>query len=176
MEQMTILPVTSRPNDDWQTPPLALDPLIPYIKPNWTIWECAEGKGNLSKALREKGFVVIGTDILSDRDFLVWEPISYDCIITNPPFSSKHQFLERAYRLRKPFAFLVPLTTFETSRRQALFSQFGIEVIMFPFRIDFEHAGKTGKSYFVTAWFTHGLNIGRQLTFYVPKSTHTGIL
>lgn len=173
---MTILPITSKANDDWQTPPSALDPIIPYLNPDWVIWECAEGKGRLSKALKDKGFRVIGTDILEGQDFLVWEPKSYDCILTNPPFSLKQQFFERAYRLRKPFAFLVPLTTFETPRRQALFFQHGIEVIMFPYRIDFEQAGKTGKNYFATAWFTNWLNIGRQLTFYNPKPAQLGML
>lgn len=29
--------------DDFQTPPKALKPLIPYLKKDWVVWECAEG-------------------------------------------------------------------------------------------------------------------------------------
>src|SRR3990167_662084 len=119
---------TGRP-DDFQTPPSALTPLYPYLKKEWTVWECAEGKGNLSTALRNEGYSVVGTDILSGQDFLHWNPEKFDVIITNPPFSLKQQFLERCYNLGKPFALLLPLTTFETGKRQRLFKENGVEII-----------------------------------------------
>ena len=43
------------------------------------------------------------------------KPVQFDCIITNPPFSLKQEFLQRCYELGKPFALLLPLTTFESS-------------------------------------------------------------
>ena len=152
--------------DDFQTPPLALRPLFQYLKRDWHIWECAEGRGNLTEGLLEEGYRVTGTDILTGHDFLTWAPDSYDCIVTNPPFTLKQQFLSRAYSLGKPFAFLLPLTTFETGKRQELFNRYGVEVIMFDRRINFEQPtlGES-KSWFATAWFTNWLNIGRQLTF-----------
>ena len=114
-----------------------------------------------------KGYFTIGTDILSGHDFLTWKPEKFDCIITNPPFSLKQQFLQRAYDLGKPFAFLLPLTTFETTKRQQLFDKYGLEVILFDKRINFETpSGKGSSSWFATAWFTNGLKIGKQLTFY----------
>ncbi|OSZ78130.1 hypothetical protein CAP35_07655 [Chitinophagaceae bacterium IBVUCB1] len=152
--------------NDFQTPPQAILPLIPYLNKDWTIWECACGKGNLVKAFEKKGFEVIGTDILRKKDFLTHQPKGFDCIITNPPYSLKQQFLKRAYELKKPFAFLLPLTTFETAKRQELFKKYGLEVILFDKRISFETPNKKGSSsWFATAWFTHGLNIGKQLTF-----------
>jgi len=152
--------------DDFQTPPEALEPLLPYLKKDWIIWECAEGKGLLSNALRGSGFVVTSSDILTGQDFRMWQPEHWDCIVTNPPYSIKQQFLERCYQLGKPFALLLPLTTFETGKRQKLFSQFGIEVILFDKRINFlTPSGNGSGSWFATAWFTNGLNIGQQLTF-----------
>lgn len=152
--------------DDFQTPPVALNPLIPYLCPLWTIWEPAAGKGNLVRALCGKGFDVEGSDIRTGQDFLTWKPEYFDCIITNPPFSLKDDFLERAYDLGVPFAFLLPLTTFEGKRRQKLFAKHGLEVIFLDKRIHFETpSGKQGGSWFSTAWFTHGLEIGRQITF-----------
>ena len=46
--------------NDFQTPPIALKPLLPYLKRDWLVWECAEGKGNLTKTLIEEGYDVIG--------------------------------------------------------------------------------------------------------------------
>ena len=167
-------PLRQGSSDDFQTQPEALQPLIPYLKKEWTIWECACGKGNLVKGLEEKGFNVIGTDLYVDygnepfRNFLDDTPSqSFNCIITNPPFKYKQQFLERCYELGKPFALLLPLTTFETAKRQKLFRDKGLEVIFFPYRINFETPNKVEKSssWFATAWFTNGLNIGKQLTF-----------
>lgn len=150
-----------------QTPPQALNPLLPFLKKDWTIWECAEGKGNISTYLRQRGYNVVGSDILSGKDFLSWEPEHYDCIITNPPYSEKQRFLERAYALGKPFAFLLPLTTFETPKRQELFRKHGLEVIFFDKRINFimPEGENISSSWFSTAWFTNGLNIGKELTF-----------
>ena len=66
----------------------------------------------------------------------------------------------------KPFAFLLPLTTFETYKRQHLFQRYGLEVIFFDKRINFETPSGNGSgSWFATAWFTNGLNIGKELNF-----------
>ena len=161
-----MLPLKKAYSDDFQTPPEALDYLVPFLKKDWLIWECAMGKGNLVKALREKGFNVIGTDILHGYDFLRWAPERFDCIVTNPPYSLKNEFLERCYELRKPFALLLPLTTLETRRRQRLFKEYGVEIIVLPKRINFETpSGKGSGSWFAVAWFTNWLNIGKSLVF-----------
>ena len=133
--------------DDFQTPPEAINVLLPYLKKEWRIWEPACGKGNLVKAFSEYGFETIGTDILGEKDFLKWLPVDdFHCIITNPPFSLKQQFLERCYELKRPFALLLPLTTFETAKRQKLFKENGLEVIFMPKRINFETPNKVEKS------------------------------
>ena len=118
-------PMKQGSSDDFQTPKEALLPLIPFLKKEWTIWECAEGKGNLIKGFKEFGFNVVGSDILSGTDFLKFNLTKPkpDCIITNPPFSLKQEFLQRCYELKKPFALLLPLTTFETVKRQNLFKK-----------------------------------------------------
>jgi len=153
--------------DDFQTPAIALKPLLPYLGIDWLIWECACGNGNLVKGLIEYGYDVIGTDILSGYDFLTYQPDKFDCIITNPPFKYKQQFLDRCYNLGTPFALLLPLTTLETRKRQELMRKHGIEIILFDRRINFETPNKIKKSssWFATAWFTNGLNIGSQLSY-----------
>jgi len=152
--------------NDFQTPPNALNPLLPFLKRNWIIWECAEGEGNLTKALHKKGFKVIGSDVLTGKDFLKWQPDQFDCIITNPPYSIKQQFLERAYQLRKPFAFLLPLTALETEKRQKLYKDFGLQIILLSKRINFKiPSGNGSGSWFATAWFTNWLDLPQQLMF-----------
>jgi len=155
--------------DDFQTPPEALQPLLPYIDTGWVVWECASGECLLSCELMRLGYEVVSSDTLysPNQDFLSWQPDKWDCIVTNPPFSLKQQFLERSYSLGKPFALLLPLTTFETGKRQRLFRNNGVEVIFFDRRINFVTPNKVNKSsaWFATAWFTWGLGIGQPLTF-----------
>lgn len=157
--------------DDFQTPEDALEPILPYLKKEWIIWECAEGKMNLSNKLFRLNFNVVGSDIkkldfpmtqsrglenientvkhYSQKNFLHWQPEKFECIITNPPFSIKQKFLERCYQLGKPFALLLPLTTFETYKRQTLFKKYGLQVIFFDKRIKFETpSGKRGGGLF----------------------------
>ncbi len=159
-------PLKGYPSDDFQTPPEALKLLIPYLKREWLIWECAQGEGNLTEALIKEGYNVIGSDILTGQNFLTDLPDMFDCIVTNPPYSFKQQFLERAYSLKKPFAFLLPLTTLETAKRLYLFAKYGIEIIFLNNRINFITPNKKqSKSWFASAWFTNGLKIGKQLVF-----------
>jgi hypothetical protein len=175
-------------SNDFQTLPEALDPLLPYLKKEWVIWECAEGKGNLTHALSQKGFEVVGSDVnparvaslneleqhFEEKDFLTWQPQNWDCIITNPPFRYKQEFLERCYQLGKPFALLLPLTTFETEKRQKLFKRYGVEVIFLSKRINFETpSGRGSGSWFAVAWFTWGLGIEKELVFFSNKNEKT---
>jgi Zn finger protein HypA/HybF involved in hydrogenase expression len=173
-------PLKVKSADDFQTPPEALDYLLPYLKKDWIIWECASGKGYLAQYLKQKGFKVFISDIVDYAynvgdagippekyiDFLKDEPPQFDCIVTNPPYSLKQQFLERCYQLGKPFALLLPLTALETQKRQRLYAKYGIEIILLPKRINFETpSGRGSGSWFAVAWFTNGFNIGRQLVF-----------
>ncbi len=151
--------------NDFQTPIIALKPLLPYLPRR--IWECACGSGNLVNSLMEKGFEVLASDIEDGHDFLDWAPApdSYDCIVTNPPYSLKDKFLKRCYLLGKPFALLMPLTTLE-GKRQLWLEQYGVEIILLDKRLNFETpSGEGTGSWFATAWFTNWLNIGRQITF-----------
>lgn len=161
--------------DDYQTPSKALDPLLEYLH-NLnvkTIWEPACGEGSLVRSLRYAGFTCYASDIKNCNcpqqlllDFLKDPPLPTDCIITNPPYSLKNEFLERCYELRTPFALLLPLTCLETSRRQRLFRTRGLELILMAKRIEFKVPRKSSSSpWFATAWFTWGLQVGRQLTF-----------
>jgi hypothetical protein len=151
-------------SDEFGTPKEAIIPLLPYIKKEWVIWECAWGKGSLAKHFYDEGFNVIG----DDRDFIKDEYIEspYDIIITNPPYSLKEEFLTRCYELKKPFALLMPLTALEGIKRGKLFREFGIQLIIPNRRINFETpSGKGSGSWFSTAWFCWKLDLPKDLMF-----------
>jgi hypothetical protein len=151
--------------DDFQTPPYAVKPLIPYLNRNWVIWECAEGQGYLSGALKSAGFKVISTGI--EFDFLKGIPnFHFDAIVTNPPYSLKDEFIEKAFSYNKPLALLLPLTALEGKRRQEIYKKYGIQLLILNKRINFiTPSGKGSGSWFATMWLTHGLNLPKDITF-----------
>jgi hypothetical protein len=165
---MSMMPPISRNgSDDFQTPSEEVQSVLSYLPPDWTIWECACGKGNLVEGLRTAGRKVIATDKKGGKDFLAWRPEDdWHCIVTNPPYSLKNEFLARAYDLGKPFAFLLPLTALESPSRQGLFHRNGIQVMLLDKRISFETPNqKRSHPWFPVAWFCWGLNLPEQLTF-----------
>lgn len=149
--------------DNFQTPKIALDVLLPYLKRDWVIWECAWGEGNLFSFLKEEGFKVVGSD--KDFDFLINNK-DCDCIVTNPPYSIKDKFLARCYELNKPFALLMPLTALEGKKRGELYRKYGIQLIIPNKRINFKTpSGKGSGAWFQTAWFTWKLHLPNDLLF-----------
>ena len=151
-----------RGTDDLSTPKEAVDILCQFVKPQ-SFWEIAYGKGLLAKHLTNRGFQIIGksTDFFKDNPTCL--------MITNPPFSLKDKFLERCYELKKPFALLLPITALEGIKRQSLYKKYGLQIIFLPKRIDF-----TGKKapWFAVAWFTHKLNLPKDIMFGVPKLSY----
>ena len=154
--------------DQCQTPFYALDPLISYLPTNCILWESAAGEGQIAAKLKLSGFRVITTDILTGQNFFETSPPNWGCQVTNPPYSIKYNWLERSYQLGRPFALLLPLETMGASKGQKLFERYGIEIILLDKRINFKMPykgyGKTG-AHFPVAWFTWGLEIGRQIIF-----------
>ena len=157
--------------DACQTPAYALDPLFPYLIQFDTIWEPAAGEGLLRDAFYDytmKDFQVIDTDLITGNNFFEYEPDNWDCIVTNPPYSIKYQWLERCYKLDKPFALLLPIETLGAKTAQELFEAHGIEIMLLNKRINFKMPNKgweaTGAP-FPVAWFTWRLNMGNQLIY-----------
>lgn len=158
--------------DHFQTPGSALDCLLPHLERfrsnvyRREIWEPACGKGSLVRALQQQGLAVVSTDINLGQDFLQTTPRpSIAAIVTNPPYSIKNAWIERCYDLGLPFALLLPLSALETRRRQKQWAK-GLELVFPAGRISFETPHDRGSSsWFYTAWFTHGLQIGSAFTF-----------
>jgi hypothetical protein len=157
----------NKSSDIFQTPKDAVDVLAPFLPKKQIIWESAAGLYLLAKHLSGYGHTVYTSDILTGQDFFNYEPeINWDIQITNPPYSIKDDWLERSYKLGKPFALLLPINSLHSVRRCDLFRQFGIQLIIPPKRINFiTPSGEGTGAWFPVAWFCYGLGLEHDLTF-----------
>lgn len=150
---------THKRYDDIYTPPPPVIDLLPFLNPFNTIWECAAGKGHISKILRAHGKTVMETDIKKGQDFTTTMR-NCDCIVTNPPYSKKDIFLKRCYELDKPFALLMPIGALSHGRkngRHTLYKEHGISIIFLGYRVHFITPSGKKECWFDTAWFTRHL-------------------
>jgi len=152
--------------DELYTPKEAVTMILPYIpKHIKTIWECTAIKGSqIVKVLKDVGYSVLTTHINNGEDFLHYEPKNYDMIITNPPFSLKNEFLKRAYELKKPFMFLLPLTALEGKKRGELFTAEGIQLLIPNKRFNFL-PDKNSSAWYQTSWYCSKCGLKSDLTF-----------
>lgn len=151
--------------DNCQTPPYAILPLLPFLR--GIIWEPAIGEGLLAQSLRAKGFKVI----TGDNDFFEYEPVEYDIIVTNPPFSRSEKWMKRCFELSKPWALLLKSEIVANQGVQKLFVKYSDCEMVYPeSRINFKmpHKGWATGAQFNTHWYTFGLNIGKPHTWLCP--------
>ena len=133
----------SGPMDNCQTPPYALDPILPYLDKSLTWWEPAMGKGNIVNTLVDKGYKIHGTDIEKGWDYFYCElPTLWDVSITNPPYGLKFKWLARCYELGKPFALLVPVEMLGAKQTQELLKVNPFEIMLLNRRVNFEMPNK----------------------------------
>lgn len=155
-------------SDIFQTPKSAVDVILPFIPKHWKIWECACGEGQIVRTLSDAGYHVIGTDIMGGFDFL--SPLGgvaqqFDCILTNPPYSVKDEWLERCYDIGKPFALLLPITALGEQNRVALYRKHGIQIVLPPTRTNYgTPSGEGSGAWFYSAWFCNKLDLPSQIT------------
>lgn len=86
--------------------------------------------------LKKHGYNVIYSHIDNKQNFFYFEPEeSYDCIISNPPFSLKDDILKRLTELNKPYAVLLPLPSLQGQKRFPYLQ--GTQALIFDKRINF---------------------------------------
>jgi hypothetical protein len=107
-----------RNNIEAYTPEYAVDILLPYLDRTKTIWApFSRNEHNFANYLRKLGYKVINTHFDPETgvgvDFLTTKPtFHFDLIVDNPPFKGKTKFVERAFKLGKPFALFLPINAF----------------------------------------------------------------
>lgn len=104
--------------DEQYTPKQAVELIIPYLEQLYhklnhpiTVWCPADtSDSQYYQVLSELPYCrVIATHLSDGFDFLTTIPdFEFDCIITNPPFRDKKNWLVKALKYNKPFALLLP--------------------------------------------------------------------
>ena len=125
-------------NDEMYTPEYAVEPVLEFIPKGATVWCPFDKKESEFVKMISKKNKVICSHIDNEQDFFTYEPEEHwDIIISNPPFSRKKLFFERALSFNKPFALLMSLTWLNDSAPKKLFKYKDLELLMFDKRIHF---------------------------------------
>lgn len=170
-----VLTAEGADKDNGITPAYAVRPLIPYLKDaGYRKILCPfDTKDSMYvKVLSEAGFSVRHRHISEGKDFFRLAKTDADIIISNPPYSIKDKVLRKLYRLNKPFAMLLPITSLQSTKRTPLFRFYGLELMVFDRRICFYDADNPTKYLkgiaFSTAYFCKGL-LPEKLVFELIK-------
>ena len=125
-------------NDECYTPEYAVYPIIKYLNKDKIIW-CPFDKDNSNfvKILKYEGFKVINTHISYGQDFYEYEPLEWDIIVSNPPFTNKRKIFERCLNFNKPFALIMSNTWLNDSAPKQLFMEKDLQLLMFDKRMEF---------------------------------------
>lgn len=151
--------------DDCNTPPYALDPILPYLEDlpdDISIWEPAEGMGILAERLCETLFREVIRTGLPHFNYFDYEPRQDYVQVTNPPYGIKLDWLKLAYARGKPFALLMPEEMTGNRKAQDLFEKYGIQILHLTPRVDFimPHSELYGNgAQFPVAWYTWNIGV-----------------
>ena len=123
-------------NDYYATSPKAVLDLLELESFNKNIYECAVGEGHIAKTLEDKGYNVIGSDIINRgykdtiiRDYLTYNPtkkINMD-IITNPPYKYAREFVIKSNEILEKgnrIAMFLKVTFLEGQARKEMFKKY----------------------------------------------------
>ena len=124
-------------NDECYTPDYGVKPILKYIPKDAKVWcpfDTAESE--FVKQISQTHSVEY-SHIDEGKDFLQWEPFHWDVIVSNPPFTNKRKFFERALSFNKPFALIMTNTWLNDSAPKQLFKDKDLQLLMFTERMEF---------------------------------------
>jgi hypothetical protein len=133
---------------------------LEYIPEGATVWcpfdtDASEFVRLISK---KDNVTVIKSHLDDGQDFLQWQPKEHwDMIVSNPPFSNKRKFFDRALRFNKPFALIMANTWLNDSAPKQLFMEHkkDLQLLMFDKRMEFnqENGKVNDKITFSSSYF-----------------------
>tara|TARA_B100001057_G_scaffold74509_1_gene69048 strand:+ start:168 stop:773 length:606 start_codon:yes stop_codon:yes gene_type:complete len=127
-------------NDECYTPDYAVKPILKYIPEGAIVWCPFDTDASEFVRLISKQNKVIKSHLDDGQDFLQWQPKEHwDMIVSNPPFSNKRKFFDRALRFNKPFALIMANTWLNDSAPKQLFMEHkkDLQLLMFDKRMEF---------------------------------------
>ena len=127
--------------DEYYTPKLLVDILIPYLKRYelvfatehnrqpviWLPFDTEESR--YYTVLKENGFQIVRSHLNDDKDFFSYQPEQFDLIVSNPPFSKKRDIFKRIiYELDKPFILLMNMMAINYQEIGELFASVNTKI------------------------------------------------
>jgi len=124
-------------NDECYTPHYAVKPILKYIPKDVIVW-CPFDKqeSEFVKQISQQNEVVY-SHIDTNQDFFTYEPDNWDVMISNPPFTNKRKYFERALTFNKPFALIMTNTWLNDSAPKKIFKDKDLQLLMFDKRMKF---------------------------------------
>ena len=124
-------------NDECYTPDYGVKPILKYIPKDAIVW-CPfdTPQSEFVKQIEEQNEVTY-SHINTGRNFFEYEPYGWDVIVSNPPFTGKRKFFERALSFDKPFALIMSNTWLNDSAPMRLFKDKDLQLLMFDKRMKF---------------------------------------
>tara|TARA_B110000240_G_C13347514_1_gene388261 strand:+ start:118 stop:675 length:558 start_codon:yes stop_codon:yes gene_type:complete len=124
-------------NDECYTPDYGVEPILEFIPKEKIIW-CPFDKLE-SEFVKQisKNNTVVHSHIDDGKDFFEYEPDEWDIIISNPPFTNKRKYFERALSFNKPFALIMTNTWLNDAAPINLFHDRDLQLLMFDMRMQF---------------------------------------
>jgi len=128
-------------NDECYTPDYGVSPILKYIPKDCIVWcpfdtEDSEFVKQISRQNK-----VVFSHIDSGQDFFTFEPQQWDVIVSNPPFTNKRKYFERALSFNKPFALIMTNTWLNDAAPKQLFKEKDLQLLLFDKRMKFLNNG-----------------------------------
>ena len=128
-------------NDESYTPDYGVKPILKYIPKDAVVW-CPfdTEESEFVKQIGEQNEVIY-SHIQDGSDFLTYEPEfhKWDVIVSNPPFTNKRKYFERALSFNKPFALIMTNTWLNDSAPKQIFKDRDLQLLMFDKRMKFNN-------------------------------------
>ena len=124
-------------NDECYTPLYGVKPILKYIPKDVIVWCPFDTfESHFVKEI-SKTNKVITSHKWTGQDFFDYEPDEWDVIVSNPPFTNKRKYFERALSFGKPFALIMTNTWLNDSAPKQLFKDKDLQLLMFDKRMKF---------------------------------------
>ena len=124
-------------NDECYTPDYAVKPILEYIPKDAIVWCPFDTKDSEFVKLISQTNPVEYSHLDNGQDFFQYEPDEWHMMVSNPPFSRKKKFFERALSFNKPFAMIMTNTWLNDSAPKQLFKDRDLQLLMFDKRMKF---------------------------------------
>ena len=124
-------------NDECYTPDYGVEPILEFIPENKIVWCPFDKKESEFVKQISKNNPVVHSHIDNGKDFFDFEPTEWDIMISNPPFTNKRKYFERALSFNKPFALIMTNTWLNDSAPVQLFHDKELQLLMFDMRMQF---------------------------------------